>query len=73
MPVTEDRGKHLLDAVKEMGSDEFDAFIEKALALRNQPKAATLSAEVTKLVQRINRGLPLEMRKRYGKLLQPGW
>lgn len=43
---------------------EFDAFIARALSQRPQPKASTLSARETKLISRINRGLPEELSKR---------
>jgi hypothetical protein len=58
----------LLDAVKEMSPSEFDAFIEKALSVRRRTRTATLSREETKLVERINRGLPVDLSKRYAQL-----
>jgi hypothetical protein len=63
-------GQNLLDAVKQMVPEEFDAFIERALSLRAPPKPSTLSARETKLISRINRGLPEKLSKRYGQLTQ---
>ena len=68
MPTIEISEKELLEVVKRMTPEEFDAFIEQALALRAPPKAATLSAEETNLIQRINRGLPVDLCKRHAQL-----
>ena len=68
MPTIEISGQNLLDAVKRMAPNEFDAFIEQALSLRAQPRPSTLSARETKLIARINRGLSEEFSKRYGHL-----
>jgi len=46
---------------------DFDAFLEEALLLRN-PSRPTLSAQETKLIRQINRGLPVDLRKRYAQL-----
>jgi hypothetical protein len=70
MPTIEISGQNMLDAVKQMPPEEFDAFIERAISLRAQPKSSTLSARETKLISRINRGLPEELSKRYGQLRQ---
>jgi hypothetical protein len=72
MPVREAGGKDLLEAVKQMPPNQFDAFIEDALQLRRPPRAATLSAAETRLIKRINRGLPLELWKRHAQLTQRG-
>jgi hypothetical protein len=70
MPTVEISSNKLLDAVRQMPPEEFTAFIEQALALRPQPKTTILSAEETKLIERINRGLSLEWRKRYSQLIR---
>ncbi len=70
MPTIEISGQNLLDAVKQMAPEEFDAFMERALSVRSRSKPATLSARETKLISRINRGLPEELSKRYGLLTQ---
>ena len=67
MPSSALNGKDLLDVVKEMAPKDFDAFIEEALSLR-RPQRATLSAQETKLIRQINRGLPLELRRRCAQL-----
>src|SRR5688500_3482389 len=64
--ATDDR--NLLDVVGRMGPEEFDAFIEQALARRNGPPATRLSKKETELLQRINRGLPEASSARYRKL-----
>lgn len=60
---------NLLDQVRQMSAEEFDAFIERALTLRAERPTNTLSPEATKLVRRINRGLPMELRKRFDRLV----
>lgn len=67
MPTAARNGKDLLDAVKQMPPEDFDAFIEEALSLRKPPRT-TLSAQETKLIKQINRGLPVELRKRCSQL-----
>ena len=69
MPTIEANGKDLLDAVKKMGPDEFDAFIERALSARPRTQTATLSTAETKLIKRINRGLPADLSDRYAYLI----
>jgi hypothetical protein len=63
MPTTARNGKDLLDAIKQMPPEEFDALIDEALSLRRAPKA-TMSAQETTLIKQINHGLPLELRRR---------
>jgi hypothetical protein len=60
---------NLLDAVKEMSPSEFDAFIDEALSVRRRKRPATLSPQETKLIERINRGLPVDLSKRYAQLV----
>jgi hypothetical protein len=60
-------GKDLLDVVKRMPPEDFDAFIEQALSLRTPPRAR-LSAQETKLIKQINRGLSLQLRRRSAQL-----
>jgi hypothetical protein len=70
MPTIEISGQNLLDAVKQLAPEEFDAFIERAFSLRSKPKPSTLSTQETELISRINRGLSEELSKRYGRLRQ---
>ncbi|MCI0680819.1 MAG: hypothetical protein L0Y71_01835 [Gemmataceae bacterium] len=56
--------------MKRLGPDEFDKFIEQALALRARPRSATLSAAETRLLKRINRGLPEDCCRRYAQLVR---
>jgi len=68
MAATGANGKDLLNAVKKMPADEFDAFLEAACRVRMPAPRSTLSAKETHLIQRINRGLPLKLRERYEHL-----
>jgi hypothetical protein len=68
VPTIEITGQDLLDAVKQMAPDEFDAFIKQALSQRPQPKTSTLSPRESKLIARINQGLPDELSKRCAQL-----
>jgi hypothetical protein len=70
MATIEVSGPELLKAVEQLGPDELDAFLEKALLLRNQPRAVKLSAEESRLIKRINRGLPEAACSRYARLSQ---
>lgn len=70
MATIELSGPELLKAVQQLRPEEFNAFLEKALLLRNQPQADKLSAEETKLIKRINRGLPEAVCSRYARLSQ---
>jgi hypothetical protein len=58
MPTIEVSSEDLLNTVKRLPPEEFDAFIEKALSLRTERRGPTLSADETRLITRINRGLP---------------
>lgn len=69
MSAIQVNGPDLLKAVKQLGPKEFDAFLQQAVALRHQPKAATLSAEESRIIKRINRGLPEKLRRRYSQLV----
>lgn len=70
MATIEVSGPELLRAVQQLAPEELDAFLEKALLLRSQPRADKLSAEESKLIQRINRGLPEAVCSRYARLSQ---
>lgn len=69
MPTTAAIGVDLLDAVRKMTPEQFDAFLREALSARAGPKA-TLSAHETKLIKRINRGLSERLAQRYSVLSQ---
>lgn len=58
----------LLKVVQDLGPEEFDAFLAQALSLRSRPRAAMLSPKESKLITRINRGLPDEVCSRYTQL-----
>jgi hypothetical protein len=60
----------LLQAVRGLGPEELDAFLEQVLALRKGPRTAVLSSKETRLMQQINRGIPHDIRTRYARLLR---
>jgi hypothetical protein len=70
MATIEVSGSDLLKALRQLGPEELDAFLEQALALRKAPPANTLSAQESKLIQRINRGVPADLCRRYERLLR---
>ena len=70
MASVQPNGVDLLDAVKRMSREEFDQFIEEAVAMRPPPKRKTLSAEETTLIERINRGVSPETAERYSQLIE---
>jgi hypothetical protein len=70
MPTIEISSPALLEAVRQLGPEELEVFLEQALSLRNRPRRATLTAAESKLIKRINRGLPDEVRRRYARLSQ---
>ncbi len=70
MSATEVIDRKLLERVRQMAPGEFEAFVEKAIALRVGSTSTTLSHAETALVQRINRGLSIDMRKRYSALVK---
>jgi hypothetical protein len=70
MPTIEVSADDLLNAVKQMSPDEFNTFIDKAVALRARSSSGKLSAAEQRLVERINRGLPNTTAKRYNLLIR---
>jgi hypothetical protein len=68
MATTHANGADLLEAVQRLAPDEFDAFLEKALALRKRLPARRLSPRASRLIERINRGLDSELCERYEEL-----
>ena len=53
-----------------MEASEFESFVQQAMALRGEQTSTTLSPAETALVQRINRGLPLDVRTQYSALVK---
>ncbi|HEY2251395.1 MAG TPA: hypothetical protein VGH74_10060 [Planctomycetaceae bacterium] len=68
MATIEVSGPELLKAVQRLGPEEFDAFLEQALLLRRHAKADKLSPVESRLIKRINRGLPQSLSRRYAQL-----
>jgi hypothetical protein len=70
MATVEVNGRDLLQAVQQLPPEDLDAFLEQALSLRTRPRADTLSAKESRLIQRINRGIPEEVCKRFEQLVR---
>ena len=68
MPASSSNGSNLLDAVKKMTTEEFDAFLEEAASVRSAGRTTKLSKRESHLIQRINRGLPSDVRERFAFL-----
>jgi hypothetical protein len=60
--------RQMLEELRKMRPEEFDAFFEQALLLRQKRPKGVLSADETELVQRINRGLPPKLEARFDRL-----
>ena len=70
MPTIDVSGPELLKAVRQLAQDELDTFLEQALRLRNSATGAKLSVAESRLIKRINRGLPESLSSRYSRLLR---
>src|SRR5438105_11730586 len=62
------KDRDLLEAVARLGPEEFDAFLDQALSIRKRSKGPTLSAKESRLIQRINRGIPDDVADRHDEL-----
>ncbi len=60
--------RELLQAVTQLGPQEFSQFVTEVLQLRAQRQTPRLPAAETELLLRINQGLPPELRQRYQEL-----
>lgn len=58
MPNVQFKNSDLLKAVARLGPGQFDDFLDRALSLRERSNGRTLSAKESRLIQRINRGIP---------------
>jgi hypothetical protein len=69
MPVTSSVPTPLLDALTQLAPDEFASLLEQAAALRSKSNPSRLSAKESRLILRINRGIPDSVSRRYEQLL----
>ena len=61
--------EQLLHAVKQLPSQEFEAFVAHLLALRAQREDPHLSQSETSLLLQVNEGVPTTMRQRFNELV----
>lgn len=60
--------EQLLKAVEQMPSEELNVFVTQVLAIRARRDAPAIPPGESELLERINRGVPSELQKRYGEL-----
>lgn len=72
MPVvqikTELHFTELLKAVEQLDMGELEQLMSQVIALQAKRKASSLSKKESKLLLKINRGLPLKIQKRFNEL-----
>lgn len=61
--------EELLKAIDQLTSTDLERFFVQVLALRAQRNAPALRPEESDLLQKINQGLPLDLRDRYEALI----
>ena len=55
----------IVNGVAQMATSEFEQFVEKIMALRISRRVPSLSKQETELIQKINEGVPDEVRLRF--------
>ncbi|MEM7536572.1 MAG: STAS/SEC14 domain-containing protein [Chloroflexota bacterium] len=55
----------IVNGVAQMATHEFEQFVEKVMALRISRRVPSLSKRETELIQKINEGVPDEVRLRF--------
>lgn len=58
----------VLDGIARLGTNELEQFTDEVMRLRAQRRALHLSTDEAALLQKINQGVPIEVRKRYEDL-----
>lgn len=58
----------VIKGVERLETDELEEFLTRVLTIRAQRRAPSLSQEETELLQKINQGVPIEVRSRYDEL-----
>lgn len=59
----------LIKAVEQLDAPELERFVAQVLALQARRKAPALPGPEAELLQRINRGLPTDVQRRYSELI----
>ncbi len=60
--------EEVLNGIARLGMTELEQFADKVIALQAQRRARSLPKNEAELLQKINQGLPPEVRKRYAEL-----
>ena len=60
--------EEVLQGMARMQMQDLERFVDRAIALQAQRRAPSLSRRETELLQKINQGLPAQMRQRYEEL-----
>lgn len=58
----------VLKGVERLETDELEEFLTRVLTIRAQRRTPSLPQEEAELLQKINQGVPLEIRSRYDEL-----
>lgn len=61
--------EELLKAVDQLSPLDFEQFVSQVLVLQAQRKAPSLPQAEAQLLLKINQGIPLNIQKRYGELI----
>lgn len=61
--------KELLQAVQQLDKSELEQFVFQVVNLRAEQQAPSISKTEAELLQKINQGLPKELRKKYNELV----
>ena len=70
MPTIQIDPEQLIDAALQMSRPEFDKFITKLQVLRRRAEVPHLSEQESKLLLKINQGVPDQLERRYDALLR---
>lgn len=60
--------EEVLQGMARLQMQDLERFVDRAIALQAQRRAPSLSRRETELLQKINQGLPAQMRQRYEEL-----
>ena len=60
----------LLQAVRQLSKSELEQFVFQVVKLRAKQQAPSLHQSESELLQKINQGLPKDLQKRYGELVE---
>ena len=58
----------VIKGVERLETDELEEFLPRVLTIRAQRRAPSLPQEEAELLQKINQGVPIEVRSRYDEL-----